>query len=210
VSARGRVGRGLVPRHLAAAVGALRHGTSPCPTSIGEVRVPPATALRVAAALVAVFTIGCNSGAYPVDIFPEMHYQASQRRLEPNRLAAPADAVPVTGGRPTYTFDQAATLPNPVARTHEALIQARQVYAVNCSMCHGADGHGQGPIAQYFAAANAVPPVDFASERVRGRTDGQIYWIVANGLGNMPAFGELLTEEELWSVVHVIREVQGQ
>jgi mono/diheme cytochrome c family protein len=137
-----------------------------------------------------------------------MHYQASQRRLEPRRLAAPDGAVPVTGGRPRLTFEEAGRLQNPVARGPESLEQARRIYRVNCAMCHGPNGDGQSIIAGYFRAAGVVPPVDFDSDRVRARTDGQLYWIVANGLGNMPPFGSLLTEEELWTVVHFIRGVQ--
>jgi mono/diheme cytochrome c family protein len=155
-----------------------------------------------------VLAAACNPGAYPVDLFPEMHYQPSQRRLEPQRLAPPPDAVPVTGARPRLTFEQATGLQNPVPRGPETLERARQVYQVNCAMCHGPKGDGQSVIAGYFKGAGMVPPVDFASDRVRARGDGQLYWIVANGLGNMPPFGRLLTEEELWTVVHFIREAQ--
>jgi mono/diheme cytochrome c family protein len=158
----------------------------------------------------ALLVVACSPGAYTVDIFPEMHYQASQRRLEPERLAPPSGAVPVSGGRPAYNFEQATSLENPVPRDPQTLERARQVFQVNCAMCHGRDGRGQSVVAEHFVRANVVPPVDFAGDRARGRTDGQLYWIVANGLGNMPPFGELLSEAELWTVVHFIREVQGQ
>jgi mono/diheme cytochrome c family protein len=160
------------------------------------------------AAAVAVLA-GCNPGAYPVDIFPEMHYQAAYRRLEPERLAPPPDAVPITGGRPTLTYAEASGLANPVARTAATLARAREVYGVNCAMCHGADGRGQSVVGEHFARAGAVPPVDLASVRVRARGDGELYWLTANGIGNMPPFGDLLTESELWGLVHFIRDVQG-
>jgi mono/diheme cytochrome c family protein len=138
-----------------------------------------------------------------------MHYQPSKRLEEPERLAAPAEAVPVTGGRPNYTYEQAAGLPNPIVRDAESLERARRIYNVNCAMCHGADGRGQSLMAGYYAQAGFEPPTDFASERVRERTDGQLYWIITNGLGNMPAFRALLSERDVWTVVHFIREVQG-
>jgi mono/diheme cytochrome c family protein len=162
----------------------------------------------VALAGMALLLTACNPGSYAVDIFPEMHYQPSHRRLEPDRRAPPDDAVPVTGGRPRHTFEQAAGLPNPAPRSQETLQRARQVYAVNCGMCHGADGRGQSLVAGYFRAAGQVPPVDFAGDRVRGRSDGQLYWIVINGLGNMPPFDDLLDEADIWALVHLIREVQ--
>jgi mono/diheme cytochrome c family protein len=144
----------------------------------------------------------CNSGPYPADVFPEMHYAPSQRREEPRRLSPPPDAVPTSGGRPAYTFDQAAGLTDPVPPSPE---RAAELYRVNCAMCHGQDGHGQGPVAHYFSDAGVVPPVDFATARVHARTDGQLYWILANGLGGMPAFGRLLTDEQLWLLVQAIR-----
>jgi mono/diheme cytochrome c family protein len=76
-------------------------------------------------------------------------------------------------------------------------------------MCHGTDGRGQSAVAAQFARAGAVPPIDLASPRVRARTDGQLNWLVANGLGNMPPYGDLLSETELWAVVLFIREVQA-
>ena len=155
--------------------------------------------------LVCLLLAGCNPGPYPADVFPEMHYAPSQRREEPTRRSPPSGAVPISGGRPTYTFDQAASLANPVASSPEADQRAAELYRVNCAMCHAQDGHGQGPVAHYFSDAGVVPPVDFANDRVRSRTDGQLYWIVANGLGGMPAFGRLLTDEQLWLLVHAIR-----
>jgi Molydopterin dinucleotide binding domain len=64
---------------------------------------------------------------------------------------------------------------------------------------------GQGPVASYFSP---VPPVDFRSDRVRNRTDGQLFWIIANGLGNMPAFHNLVSESDLWTVVLFVRQAQ--
>jgi hypothetical protein len=74
-------------------------------------------------------------------------------------------------------------------------------------MCHGESAHGDGPVAQDFVRAGVVPPVDFSSPRVRGRTDGQLFWILANGLGGMPPFGALLAEDDLWRLVRFIRDV---
>ena len=154
---------------------------------------------------------GCNTGSYPLDVFPEMHYQPSHRALEPRRLSPPDGAVPVSGAAPRLTFDQAAGLENPVARTPESLERARRVYQVNCAVCHGPDGRGGGVLAPYYArgAAAPVPPTDLASPRVRARTDGQLWWIVRHGLGNMPPFEDLLAEDEVWLAVRFIREVQG-
>jgi mono/diheme cytochrome c family protein len=162
------------------------------------------------AALCLLALSACRPGAYPLDLFAEMHYQPSQKLLEPNRLAPPEDAVPVTGRSPGIAFTQAASLQSPLPRSAQALDRGRQVFAVNCSMCHGADGRGDSFIAQRFNQSNAIPPVDFTSDRARGRSDGELYWIITNGLGNMPRFANLLTDDDRWAVVQVVRSVQGQ
>ena len=164
------------------------------------------------ATAVSAFLVGCNTGAYPLDIFPEMHYQPSHRPLEPERLTPPDGAVPVTGAPPTLTYAQAESLANPVPRTSESLERARRVYQINCATCHGAAGDGRGPMAAYYARSPAavVPPVDLAAPRVRARTDGQLWWIIGRGLGNMPPYEDLLSDEEIWLMVLFTREVQGR
>ena len=156
--------------------------------------------------IVALIVSGCGPTTYPADVFPEMHYSPGDRRLEPPREAPPPDAVPVTGSAPHLSYDDAAQLANPVGATPEARAQAREVARVNCAACHGADGRGDGPVAGYFSP---VRPVDFGSERVRARTDGQLFWIISNGLGNMPAFRDLLSERDVWTVVLFVRQAGG-
>jgi mono/diheme cytochrome c family protein len=96
---------------------------------------------------------------------------------------------------------------NPVGATPQNLGHARELVRINCSACHGQSGHGDGPVAGYFAP---VRPVDFASDRVHNRTDGQLFWIIANGLGNMPAFRDLLPEQDLWTAVLFVRQSGGR
>jgi mono/diheme cytochrome c family protein len=160
--------------------------------------------------LISLLISGCATGTYPIDIFSEMHNQPSQRYLEPERRAAPRGAVPVSGTRARLTFEQAADQPNPLPQTPETLARAVELYRVNCTTCHGADGRGNGPMAPYFREnpAAPVPPVDLSSPRVQQRTDGQLHWLLANGIGNMPAYGSLLADQDLWALVTYVRTVR--
>ena len=160
--------------------------------------------------LLALASAACTTGTYPLDVFPEMHYQPSQRHLEPERRTVPPGAVPISGARPRLTFEQAADLPNPAPRTPETLARAAELYRVDCATCHGADGRGDGPLAPYYRDNPLAPvgPTDLASPRVRQRTDGQLYWLIANGIGNMPRFGERLAEQDLWALVTYVRAVR--
>lgn len=158
-----------------------------------------------------VTTVACYPGAYPIDIFIEMHYQPSQRRLEPNRLAAPADSVPMSGRAPVHTIAEARDLASPLQRDQAGTARAQRLYATNCALCHGADGRGKSVTGEHFARSKIVtPPVDLAGERVSQRTDGELYWFISNGIGAMPHFRSLLTEQERWLLVDFIRQTQGR
>ncbi|MBF8304710.1 MAG: putative cytochrome c subfamily [Dehalococcoidia bacterium] len=152
---------------------------------------------------------GCSTGAYPLDVFPEGHYQQSFRSQEPPRLQPPTDSVPITGKEVTYNFSEAGNLVNPVSASNEIMVKANQLYQLNCAVCHGASGRGDGPMTTYFQQAGAPPPIDYVSPRVKSRKEGELFWIITNGLGTMPRFGPLLTAEERWALVHFIRSVSG-
>ena len=149
-------------------------------------------------------------GPYPLDIFQEMHYTAVQRREEPNRAPPPVDSVPRSGATPRLSFVQAAQRSNPLANDPHASKRGEQLVRVNCAVCHGpgGSGHPDDVLARYYANNPAAPiaPPAFESQRVRSRTDGQLYWIVAHGLGNMPAFQGLLTADDLWAIVSFVRQ----
>jgi mono/diheme cytochrome c family protein len=169
------------------------------------------TRLRLAGLLPLVLILAaCNPGSYPVDIFPEMHYQISQRRLEPNRLSPPRESIPTTGRSAAISFTEAKDVANPIARDARSSLRATALYNTNCAMCHGANGDGQAVVATHFRNAGRVPPVDLRAARATGRTDGELHWILTNGLGGMPPFGSLLSDEERWLLVQHVRGTQGR
>jgi hypothetical protein len=71
---------------------------------------------------------------------------------------------------------------------------------------------GRGAFGHYCVAFadNMSPPVpSLKSERVQSYADGQLKWIVDNGLApsGMPASKGILTDEEIWSIVVYIRHL---
>jgi len=164
---------------------------------------------------VVLLSSACYPGNYPFDIFNEMHYQASQRLQEPERRSPPSGAVPITGMAPDRTWPDMQSVQNPVARSTQNMDRAQGLYRVNCAMCHGPNGRGPNDdpkpaVGARFAALGYIHPVDFQSQRVRGRSDGEIWWLITHGIGNMPTFGSILSDDDRWLLVHRIREVQGQ
>lgn len=94
---------------------------------------------------------------------------------------------------------------NPFSATSETLKEARRHFADHCATCHANDGSGQTEIGQ-----NLYPkPPDMRLPRTQELTDGQIYYIIHNGvrLTGMPAWGESHQDEDSWELVLFIRHL---
>jgi mono/diheme cytochrome c family protein len=56
------------------------------------------------------------------------------------------------------------------------------------------------------AGAMAVRPTDLTNYLMESMKDGEIFWVVANGIGQrMPAFRARLNEPAQWEMVHYVR-----
>lgn len=97
--------------------------------------------------------------------------------------------------------------PNPMPPRDDALQLGKRLYESYCAICHGEDGKGGG----FLASSLRRPPADLTSSRTAARTDGDLMWIVTNGVQGteMPPFS-FLTESERWAIVHHMRVLQGQ
>ena len=147
-----------------------------------------------------------STGSYPVDIFQEMHYNQTYKSQEPPRLAPPSESVPITGKElplPTLKTD-AKSMTNPVAIDPTNLDRAAVLYHINCAACHGLTSQGDGPVGLKFAEYGAPQPPSFSSDRINSLSPGETFWSITKGAGFMPPFGNLLTAEDRWLIVHLI------
>ncbi len=176
--------------------------------------VPVILALLLVALAAAACTPGDpgrSTGDYPIDIFPEMHYQESFRSSEPPRIMPPANSVPVTGGiLPVGNVAQEKDTPNPLPSTSQVIQYGALIYERDCSFCHGQTGGGNGLVGKKFAEYGAPQPFALDSQIIQGLTPGQIFSVISNGLGPMPPVGELQTETERWAIVAMIKATANQ
>ena len=183
--------------------------------------------IAVAALLLMLVAAGClplGRGAYPLDIFAEMHYTQMYKSQEPPRLYPAPGAVPfVPVGHGALVVPEES--PAIEAATAE---NGRALYAVNCVVCHGQTGTGDGPLSRHLeriGGAQALAPADLTGAGSVTASDTDLYTFIGGGgrIGNalrsagqdataptMPVFNKLLTEEERWSLVRYLRELQGQ
>ncbi len=100
---------------------------------------------------------------------------------------------------------RAAEKKNPFPSSPEVWREALPHYRENCLVCHGAPGVDAGEIG---SGLNPAPP-DLTLPKVQERTDGQLFWLTAQGIRmtGMPAFAPTHSEEELWKVVAFLRHL---
>jgi mono/diheme cytochrome c family protein len=96
---------------------------------------------------------------------------------------------------------------NPITDSPEVLSEAMAHFADHCAVCHGSDGGGDTMIGK-----GLFPKVpDLKKNETQGLTDGQIYYIIGNGVRytGMPAFGESDNDqdEDTWKLVSFIRHL---
>ncbi|HUK08097.1 MAG TPA: CopD family protein [Stellaceae bacterium] len=97
------------------------------------------------------------------------------------------------------TMYQSSPLPFDV----ETIAAGAPLYRDNCAQCHGRYGYGDGANAPQLA----VKPADLARVHVAHHSDGSLFWWVRHGKGEgaMPAFADLLSEEQAWDLVAYLR-----
>jgi len=77
-----------------------------------------------------------------------------------------------------------------------------KVYVQRCVLCHGPNGKGDGPAA---AGLNPKPRNHTDGSYMNSRTDEQLLQVIRNGKGAMPAWGKVLSEEEIQAVLKHVR-----
>jgi mono/diheme cytochrome c family protein len=103
-------------------------------------------------------------------------------------------------------FVRGKDVKNPLAETPATIESGRVAFSHYCVACHGLDGQNTGVP---FASQMSPPVPSLQSHQVQSYTDGQLKWILDNGLSpsGMPGSKGILTDKELWSIVVYIRHL---
>ncbi len=124
---------------------------------------------------------------------PAQQNQPPQPSPPPQKPSAYA-AIPAEAARQT----------NPVKSSPESLARAKKWWTLDCAMCHGKEGDGKGELAQDMK----LQIVDFTDPAtLKDHTDGEIFWVIKNGLQDMPPEGPRVKLEENWDLVNYVRSL---
>lgn len=127
----------------------------------------------------------------------------------------PQGSVPIYGSSaPGFAYDRAqtiaainsmASLTNPIPADERSLRNGAQQFAINCSVCHGPSGAGDGPVTRF----NYPPmPIGAGSNAATNLSDGYIFGIIRNGRGLMPPYNRI-EERERWDLINYLRAMQS-
>ena len=118
----------------------------------------------------------------------------------------PAAGAPAAGA-PAAEYKippEAVKLANPVKPTPASIAQGKKMYDIDCEVCHGKDGDGKGDL----AADMKVKLADYRDPAaLKERTDGELFYIIKNGKGEMPSEGDRGKPEAMWNLVNYIRSL---
>lgn len=150
--------------------------------------------LGVAFAALSMFTYDIIK----IDWVTFMEIQPAYKPME-HPLAVPARSIPVDG---PISIPNMGAPENPVPADETSIARGAQLFAINCQMCHGASGEGNGTM-----AANIVnKPANLTLDVTQSKSDGSLFLTISNGvLGRMPPLNENLTVRDRWDLVNFIR-----
>ena len=160
-------------------------------------------------ALAALALVGCHRDMYvqpskrPLDRSSFFADQAASRPLEPNTVPREDenDSNPAeTGLQPNGQL----LLDIPVPVTPVLLARGQEQFGIYCSVCHGADGYGQGMIVQRGFPA----PPSFHTDRLRQAPAGHFFDVMTRGYGVMYPFASRVSLADRWAITAYIRALQ--
>ena len=161
---------------------------------------------------------GCTSGRPPIHINPSMDDQpkvlsqtASTFFFDGSSMRQPVPGtVAIDGLKEDTAFFQGKgadgqfVATNPVTVDEAVLERGRQRYVIYCQPCHDARGDGKGIL---FQRGN-VPTASFHDEKILKYPDGQLFDIMTNGMGLMPAYRWPIPPSDRWAIIAYIRDLE--
>jgi len=77
-------------------------------------------------------------------------------------------------------------------------------FKAKCLTCHGPDGSGNTAVGKSLGVA------DLRSPEIQKKSDAELTQSVSEGKGNMPAFKNMLSEDEIRAVLQYVRSLASK
>ena len=120
---------------------------------------------------------------------------------------APQQTTPEAGAAPQAAAPgPSSTLKNPIVKPTAAdQAKAKQLYSIDCSMCHNDNGNGKSDLA---ASMGLTLPDLSDPNSLQGKSDGDLFTLFRSGKDKMP--GEdpgRAKDNDVWNLVSYVRNL---
>jgi mono/diheme cytochrome c family protein len=94
---------------------------------------------------------------------------------------------------------------NPVSLNENNLKAGVDTYKTMCARCHSTPEGQRSVYGQSF-----YPPAPQLPKGMAQYSDSQLFWLIKHGIRNtgMPAWGSMLSDEEIWQIVSLLKNSQ--
>ena len=93
----------------------------------------------------------------------------------------------------------------PLEVTLPLLDRGEERYNINCAICHGQTGQGNGIVQQI---GNWATVANLQDDRIITMPDGYLFSVITNGKNTMGAYGPQIAVEDRWAIVAYMRALQ--
>lgn len=101
-------------------------------------------------------------------------------------------------------YRMSAEVKNPIDSMSEAdMVEAGRLYNINCGVCHGEKGTGNGPLAEKIGAVANLGLPNYVA-----MTDGTMFHSITYGKNNMGSYASQLNRKQRWQVIKYVRTLQ--
>jgi len=153
----------------------------------------------------------------------EEYYEMAKPRLPVKgtvpRRASSSISIPTASDNTPYYYGDTeeerarATsdiIDNPYAITDAAIANGKELYNINCAICHGDKGDGNGYLVRDDGGVYPVQPAILTNEEFVTASNGRYYHSIMHGKNLMGSYKDKLAYSERWDVIHYIRSLQAK
>jgi mono/diheme cytochrome c family protein len=127
---------------------------------------------------------------------------SAQSQSQKKPVSSTAQSGQMQQVEPLVIPPSAEKVPNPEKPTAKSLASGKHRFDIDCAMCHGDDGSGNG----FLAKTMKLSPPDFRDPKaLKSTTDGGLFWVISNGHGPMLNEKNRASKTDIWDMVNYIR-----
>jgi len=145
---------------------------------------------------------------------PRLPVKGTVPRKSSKTISIPsaADSAPYYYGDSDEERNRAMAeiIDNPLPITEAGLNRGKELYNINCGICHGDKGDGNGYLVRDDGGVYPVQPAILTNEEFTAASNGRYYHSIMYGKNLMGSYRDKLTYTERWEVIHYIRSLQAK